>query len=203
MGALAAIRGALISEPFLCLRFLTKTIFKNNSIKPRYPIWVAPFKNPPAEDTLKKPKLMLTVENVIPKSLFDISGDVHLHESPSTADLKEAPPVNIVQRDQNVYVHFVWKQNGWLGKLLSSSCRYEARVYLEMMGAGEVGNPAPVNISFKRGASASYSAVVTLPAYSLPQGAFKVVATLLMHGPLGPTPIAAFEEVGVLQVYED
>lgn len=93
---------------------------------------------------------MLTVENVIPKSMFAISGNVHLHESASSKDLPAAPPVNIVQRDQNVYVHFVWQQTGWLGKMLSSSCRWEARVYLEQMGAGEIGNPAPINISFKR-----------------------------------------------------
>ena len=146
---------------------------------------------------------MLTVENVIPKSMFAISGNVHLHESASTKDLPAAPPVNIVQRDQNVYIHFVWQQNGWLGKMLSSSCRWEARVYLEQMGAGEVANPAPANISFKRAGSASYSGVVTLPAFSLPQGAYKVIATLMLHGPLGPTPISAFEEVGLLQVYED
>jgi hypothetical protein len=146
---------------------------------------------------------MLSVENVIPKSMFSISGNVHLHESASTKDLPAAPPVNIVQRDQNVYVHFVWKQNGWLGKMLSSSCRWEARVYLEQIGAGEVGDPAPVNISFKRSAATSYSGVITLPAYSLPQGAYKVIATLMLHGPLGPTPISAFEEIGLLQVYED
>ncbi len=146
---------------------------------------------------------MLTVENVIPKSMFAISGNVHLHESPSTKDLDEAPPVNIVQRDQNVYVHFIWSQKGWLGKMLSSSCRWEARVYLEQIGLGEVGNPAPVNISFKRAADASYSAVVTLPAYSLAEGVYKVIATLMLNGPLGPTPIAAFEEIGVIQVYED
>ncbi|MCB9298132.1 MAG: hypothetical protein H6559_34170 [Lewinellaceae bacterium] len=53
---------------------------------------------------------MLTVENVISKSLFAVNGNVHLHESASTQDLPAAPPVNIVQRDQNVYVHFVWQQ---------------------------------------------------------------------------------------------
>lgn len=155
---------------------------------------------------MKAPKtkfVMLTVENVIPKALFAITGNVHLHEGPSTADLPDASPVNIVQRDQNVFVHFVWSQAGWLGKMLSSSCKWEARVYLEQMGAGEVGNPAPVSISFKRAGSASYNGVVTIPAYSLPEGAYKVIATLMLHGPLGPTPIAAFEDIGVLQVYED
>ncbi len=155
---------------------------------------------------MKAPKtkvVMLTVENVIPKSMFAISGNVHLHEGASTADLPDTAPVNIVQRDQNVFVHFVWSQSGWLGKLLSSSCKWEARVYLEQMGAGEVANPAPVSISFKKASSASYSGIVTIPAYTLPQGAYKVIATLMLQGPLGPTPIAAYEDIGVLQVYED
>ena len=146
---------------------------------------------------------MLTVENVIPSGLFAISGNAHLHEGPSTADLDEASPVNVIQRDQNVYVHFVWQQTGWLGKMLSPTCRWEIRVYLEQTGAGEVGNPAPVNVAFQPAVNASYSAVITLPAYSLPQGVFKVIATVMLHGPLGPTPIASFEDIGILQVYED
>ena len=146
---------------------------------------------------------MLTVDNVIPAGLFAINGNAHLHEGPSTADLDEASPVNVIQRDQNVYVHFVWQQSGWLGKMLSPTCRWEIRVYLEQIGAGEVGNPAPVNVAFQPVVNASYSTVVTLPAYSLPQGVFKVIATLMLHGPLGPTPLASFEDIGILQVYED
>ncbi|MCB0572224.1 MAG: hypothetical protein KDC66_20800 [Phaeodactylibacter sp.] len=143
----------------------------------------------------------MTVENVIPSSMFAITGNVHLHESASTADLPQASPVSIIQRDQTLYVHFVWSQNGWLGKLLSPGCKWDARVYLELMGAGEISNPAPVTVAFSSASSASYSAVV--PVSSLPQGAYKVIATLMLHGPSGPTPIAAYEDLGILQVYED
>jgi len=145
---------------------------------------------------------MLTIENVIPKDMLDVKGYVKLYEGPSVEDLKDVPPVNIIQRDQTMYVHFHWKQHGWLGRLISN-CTWKASVFLEQIGKGEVDNPAPVNVSFQQASPAYYRGVVTLPANSLPEGAFRVVATLTLQGPSGPTPIAAFDDLGIVQVYED
>lgn len=145
---------------------------------------------------------MLTLENVIPKNLFAVKGDVKLKEGSSTADLDEAPPVNIIQRDQAMYVHFSWKQYGWLGKLICNSS-WILRVYIEQIGLGEVNNPPAVTVPFQQSANSNYHGLVTLPANSLPVGAFRIVATLTLRGPKGPTPIAAFEDLGIIQVYED
>lgn len=146
---------------------------------------------------------MLTVENVIkdPK-LFAINGNVHLHEGTSKAGLDNVPPVNIIQTDQNLLAHFVWTQSGFLSYMLSG--RWTARVFFELMGAGEVANPAPQYINFVQTQGHTYSAVINIPAGTLPEGIYKVFATLQLEGPKGnPTPVAAYEEIGVLQVYND
>lgn len=146
---------------------------------------------------------MFTIENVIPKALFELANaKVHLHESPSTAGLPEASPVSIVQTDQTVFAHFLWDQKGWLANLLSPGCSYECRIYIEQMGAGEAANPAPAIVNFVPGIGKSYSAVI--PVAGLPEGAYKLVATLLFRGPAGsPSPIASYDEIGYLQVYKD
>jgi hypothetical protein len=148
---------------------------------------------------------MLTVENVIQNPrLFEIyDGDVHLHEGPSTAGLPEdRPPVNVVQTDQTVYAHFRWKQRGFLTRLFDRNCQWECRVYLERMGAGEVGDPSPQIVNFTQGEGVQNSAVIAING--LAEGAYKVIATLLFKGPRSaPTPLAAYDEIGVLQVYQD
>lgn len=148
---------------------------------------------------------MLTIENVINQAKFSISGNVHLHEGAGKPDpFTPVSPVNIIQVDQALFVHFVWTQSGVLSKLLNTSCKWECRAYLEEMGKQETDNPAPTYVNFVAVDGNTYSAYVTIPAGSLREGAYKIVATLQLNGPTGkPTPIAAYEEVGILQVYED
>lgn len=146
---------------------------------------------------------MLTVENVIkdPK-LYAVTGNVHLHEGISQGGLPSVPPVNIIQTDQNLYAHFVWRQSGFLSKMLSG--RWQIRIFFELMGAGEVANPAPRYVNFVQQEGHNYSAVINVPAGSLREGIYKVFATIQLEGLKGtPTPIAAYEEIGVLQVYND
>ncbi len=149
---------------------------------------------------------MLTVENVFPTTtpkLFEISGNVHLHQGVSTADLPSAPPVNIIQTDQDLFVHFVFTQSGWLSKMMNG--RWQCRAFFELMGAGESpGNPTPVWVNFVPVDGHTYSAVITIPRNTLREGVYKVVATLLLDGVSGkPTPIAAYDEIGIVQVYND
>jgi hypothetical protein len=148
---------------------------------------------------------MLTVENVIPAAMFSINGNVHLHEGPSTADLPRANPVNIIQRDQTLYAHFVWSQSGFLAKLFNPANKWKCSVFIEQMGAHEVAfDPTPVTVGFNPNDPAGYSAVVAIPGSTLKEGVYKIVATLTLTGASGnPTPLAAYEEVGILQVYED
>ena len=144
---------------------------------------------------------MLTVENVINPAAFNISGNVHLHEGISQSGLPSAPPVNIIQTDQDLYVHFVWKQGGFLSPLLCG--QWKCSTFLEFMGQGEIPNPKPEFVKYKPGSS-SNSVIMKITAGTLPEGVYKVIATVQFEGPKGkPTPIAAYDEIGVLQVYND
>jgi len=146
---------------------------------------------------------MFTFENIIPTSLFGVTnGNVHLHESASTNGLQAAAPVNIIQDDQTAYAHFVWKQTGWLASLISPKCKFECTLYVEAMGKAEVNNPPSKMVSVVPVVGQNYSSVI--PISGLAPGVYKLVGTLLFHGPTGtPTPIAAFDEVGYLTVYAD
>lgn len=146
---------------------------------------------------------MLTIENQFPAAWYSIRGDVHLHESPALPDnLPARAPVNIINTGQNLYVHFRWRESGFLR---NSFCgwQFECRVYLEMMGTQETrDNPAPIFVPFNTSGD-TYSRVITIPAGDLEEGTYKMIATLLLHDCNGsPTPLAAYDEIGVLQVYE-
>jgi hypothetical protein len=145
---------------------------------------------------------MLTTENLINPAAFRIyDGNVHLHESVSPSMPSSQSPVNIIKEDQVSYAHFVWKQDGWLLPLISTGCKYECRVYIEQMGPLEVGNPAPATVAFTPGSGNSFSAIVTIAG--LTEGAYKLVATVMFRSPSGSlTPLAAYEELGILQVYK-
>lgn len=153
--------------------------------------------------TDQKPQtIMFTVENIIPASLYGLNNaSVNLSESPSFPTGTPISPVNIIQEGQTAYAHFKWEQSGWLIPIIAPGCQFECRVYLERMGAGEVGDPTPATVNFVPSSTQTYNAVV--PMTGLTEGAYKVVATLLMRGPAGlPTPIASYQEIGVLQVYK-
>lgn len=146
---------------------------------------------------------MLTLENGFPTALYNISGNVHLHEGPALPPNPPAvtPPVNIINTGQDLFIHFVWTENGTLANSFAG-WSFECRAYLELMGSGEVpANPTPVSVNFNT-VTNSYNAVISIPAGTLAEGAYKLIATLVMHDPGGnPTPLAAYDEIGVLQVY--
>lgn len=146
---------------------------------------------------------MLTVENVINPAAFNISGNVHLHEGPSQGGLpSKTPPVNIIQTDQDLYVHFVWKQSGFLCPLLNG--KWKCSVYMEFVGNGPNPNIKPQMVKYAAICPKTNSAVTKISAGTLKEGVYKVIATLQFEGSTGkPTPIAAYDEIGVLQVYND
>ena len=147
---------------------------------------------------------MFTFEKVINRALLDVTGDAHLHEGPSTSGLPAVtPPVNIIQTDQALYVHFRWRQNAPIGPLISGTWKY--RVYFERMGSGEVPSDLPPSTTgFIPAVNANYSEVITIPANTLRPGVYKLVATLMLCGRRGtPTPLAGYDEIGILEVYND
>ena len=146
---------------------------------------------------------MFTFEKVINPALLNVTGNAHLHEGPSTSGLPSAPPVNIIQTDQALRIHFVWRQNAPIARIIDGVWKY--RVYFEKMGAGEVPSDFPSSSTpFIQAVNASYSQVITVPANTLKPGVYKLVATLMLCGKGGaPTPIAGYDELGILEVYND
>ncbi len=150
----------------------------------------------------------LNFENVISSVVgnFNVSGEVHLHEGQSTQDLPavfNTPPVNTIQTDQALYVHFRWKQIGWLSCMLNGS--WQLNVFFELMGAGETpANPASVVVPFTPVDGQKYSAFITMPPNSMKPGVYRVVGRLMLNSPSGQkTPLAAFADIGMIQVYDD
>ena len=147
---------------------------------------------------------MLTLENVIPiPALFSVTGDVTLSENPLPTDpIEKLAPVSIAQKGDTVYAHFNWTQSGFLCNFLDSDDKWVCAIYLEQMGPGEVAaNPTAKKVDATSIDGHTYDAPVEIT--NLPVGVYKVMATLTLHANGGtPTPIAAYEELGVLQVYE-
>ena len=149
---------------------------------------------------------MLTVENVIqdPTAFRLENGRVYLHEDPSANPPDDVPPVRIIQEDQEAHAHFYFRQRGWMNNgFINPACTWVCSVFIEQLGQGEVAaNPTPVKESYLIGDGQFYS--VRVPIRGLKEGVYKVVATLMLRGPgNSPTPLAAYEDLGILQVYKD
>ena len=147
----------------------------------------------------------LTIENGLQDAgLLSISGDVSLREGPSTTGIFEAkPPVEIIQKDQSYYVHFYWTQQMWLTEIIQGE--WECTAYFEKMGSGETSGANPsTSVTHVQRDGHCYFIDVVIPANSLETGLYEVVASLTFKGGEGgrrPIPIAAFAELGKLQVY--
>ncbi len=143
---------------------------------------------------------MLIIEDLLP--YFGISGEAHLRESPSRDHLAARPPVNIIQDDQTLYVHFKWNQKGLLGWMFCDSF-WKLQVFLELMGTGETPSDHPVqHIPFVQGQDVDYHEIVSIN--NLKEGVYKVVVSMTLCSRRGKvTPLAAHQELGLVQVYED
>jgi hypothetical protein len=149
----------------------------------------------------------LQFENVFPAGLLTITGEAHLHEGPSGAAPGPVYNNTHFQTDQAIYVHFTWQQNvaSWFLPIINPSCKFVMKAFFELMGAGEsAANPTPVSVNFTSHSNASYSGIIFIPAGTLAPGVYRCVVCLQFDGPGGaPTPVAAFTDIGMLQVYQD
>lgn len=142
----------------------------------------------------------LRFEEILP--WFGITGDVTLKEGNSTADFPAGSVARIIQSDQPVSITFDWRTSGLLVPFLSGN--WKGSIFLEKMGGGEYTLPNNVATTPFIGSNPhSYHLSVNIPAGTLPTGVYKVVASLNFSAPNGtPGPIAAFTELGMIQVYE-
>lgn len=137
----------------------------------------------------------LIFEELMPA--FQIVGDLKCF-------LKERPMEGqsvIIQKDNEFDVIFEWKQKGWLGMFLDGN--WKCQVFFEAMGEKEE-SYAPVGMTaFVQKEEVDYKLVVTVPARTLDAGIYRVVGRILFNNKLNePAPIAAFADLGLIQIYE-
>ena len=98
----------------------------------------------------------------------------------------------IVQTDQRLRVNL--------------TCKWFCNVYLEEMGAGEyAGGPFSANVNVVNAFNHKYQLDVNIPANVIPAGLYRIVVAVTIKGgnpAVTPLPIAAFSDIGIVQVFE-
>jgi len=142
----------------------------------------------------------LRFEEIVP--WFSIDGSVTLAEGPSTEAFPEGMVARIVQSDQPVKVSFRWRAAGLLVPFLAGT--WKATVFFEKMGGEEFSLPSnSVQTPFVGANPHDYALQLDIAPNTLPAGVYKVVVSLNFCAPDGtPGPVAAFTELGMVQVYK-
>jgi hypothetical protein len=140
-----------------------------------------------------------------------VSGGASIREKQSTADYTEVPVVTTpggnvatnrhIQRDQPWFVRYNFSTSGIFTAFLKNGT-WRAKVVLEEMGGGESGY-MPLASAVDTGAG-SYTIDVNVSPPALNAGLYRVVAQLRWHFSDGSAgPILAFEDLGIINIYED
>ncbi len=110
----------------------------------------------------------------------------------------------IVQTDQKLRVNLTWETIGALWLVITG--KWFCNVYLEEMGAGEyAGGPFSANVNVVNAFNHKYQLDVNIPANVIPAGLYRIVVAVTIKGgnpAVTPLPIAAFSDIGIVQVFE-
>jgi|GEM_PF-920778 hypothetical protein len=135
-----------------------------------------------------------------------------LTELPGTSGVFPAePPLDpnqsnfIVQTDQNMRVKLHWTTEGVFWAVLNG--KWNCKVYLEEMGAGEfAGPPFSATVAVVNSiAPTPYNVTVSIPANTIPAGLYRFVVAITLQGPAPanlPLPVAAFSDIGIVHLFE-
>jgi hypothetical protein len=115
-------------------------------------------------------------------------------------------PSSLIRRNQAWRVDFDWKTTGPDNHIIAGN--WNLRIFLERMGGAEFSFP-PANpgtavepVVSLVGAS-EYQKYIDIPAFVVPAGLYKLVASITHLGPLGaPSRVAGFAEGPLLQFYD-
>lgn len=136
----------------------------------------------------------LLFEELMPGYYIKGDATIYLHEAPFMSTNA------IIQTDQPFHVHFKWEQGGWLSKFFDGN--FECRLFFEKMGGGEETFSPSVKVKFVQEDPHVYTAMIPIPANTLGEGIYRVVASVLFFNKDGkPAPIAAFGDLGMIQMY--
>ncbi|MCW5922495.1 MAG: hypothetical protein KIS77_09130 [Saprospiraceae bacterium] len=111
----------------------------------------------------------------------------------------------LIQCEQPVRFGFQWTVSGVLVPLLSNSNRWKVQLHFEKWGPLEfdLGANGTTYVNFVPVSGHTYNVVITLPANSIPEGVFEVVAILRLYDQRNqPIPVAGFAELGKIEFYE-
>lgn len=137
--------------------------------------------------------MALTVENHFPPRIYQISdGSVHVHEGGTNTG-----PTNVIDAGQPAFVHFRFKQSGWLSKA-ALGAHFHFDFYAEKMGPGD-GPAFPTAISsWKQGDGQTYHATVNLAGMA--PGVYHCTGAVSMYFGSHITPVHMMEDVGIIRV---
>ena len=167
------------------------------------------------------------IECNLPDWAVGVQADVRLREEgglfPAGPPMKGAvgpvgtfpfasPPVNIIHADQELYIDFSCRCEGFLPQFFGLPGHWHLTVMFEKMGPGEspANRTAVVPGPMTPG---NWTHTITIPSGILAplapapetgQNAYRVVVTMIYHNPANTaTIVAGFADLGLLQVYQD
>jgi len=131
---------------------------------------------------------------------------VTIQELPTTGPWPDNLTDNkLIQCEQAVRFGFKWAVEGVLVPLLSNANKWKVQLFFEKWGQSEfnLGASGTATVNFVPTSGHTYNVVITLPANSIPEGVYDVVAILRLYdGRNQPIPVAGFAEMGKLEFYE-
>jgi hypothetical protein len=143
---------------------------------------------------------VLDFEEVLDR--FRMWGKVKLIEGHSTEEWPaDRLETDLIQLDQPWSVCFKFQTQGDLCEIICG--KWKLCLLFEKMGGGEFSYNPCETIEFAGGPK-TYHAHIRVPKRQVPEGVYRIVATLRLYGPTGrPGPVAAFVDMGLVQFYED
>jgi len=152
----------------------------------------------------------MQVENGFPGLLgFNITGASALTHEVNPPALPVAPNIPVlIQCEQDSHVHFTWTQSGGLIPFLNASMlEWRLDVLFEKWGNAEWSPAIPAAqrvVAFSNNNPHTYNQLITIPANSVPEGIYDIVAVLRLYNKFtgAPLPLAGFVELNKVQYYE-
>ncbi|MCA0235493.1 MAG: hypothetical protein LCH81_03845 [Bacteroidetes bacterium] len=149
---------------------------------------------------------MIVEETLATPSSFRFTGRAlaSIEELPASgpwpSDLSQT---RLIQVEQPINFNFEWQVSGPLVPLLDRNFRWKIQVYFEKWGASETAVAPSITVPYQAVSGFTYRSTINLPANTLREGVYDVVAVLRLYDGSGrPLPVAGFEEMGKFEVYE-
>jgi hypothetical protein len=109
----------------------------------------------------------------------------------------------LIQVEQGLHFHFKWSVSGPLVPILRNDLKWKVQVFLEKWGESETPVSPAATVNFNSAAGFQYNTLVNIPANTLNEGVYDVVAVIRLYTAAGnPLPVAGFVEMGKIQMYE-